>query len=293
MNHEMYESLLPLYAAGQLSEAERADLAAHLITCTACRADLELWQGVAREIRTTDRLLTAPPDLAERALKQAEPHSRPWLACLRAWELLRAQTFVVQREMWPATAAVMALGVIVAVLSGHTEFVYFVAPMAAAASLAMLTGQENDPAYELTIATPTSPWKILLARLSIVSAYNLLLALAAILALLLFASPGPLGALLLGLLAPMAFLSALALLLSQWMSTGNAVVIAYVLWVAQYVTYQSISNWVVSPTWAAVIAAYRQFWQNPILLLSFSLLILAAALWSANRPASRLNQQLR
>jgi hypothetical protein len=290
MNHEKFETLLPLYAAGQLTEAEHAEVAAHLPTCADCQADLELWQAVSGEVRTANYALAAPPALAERALEQVHLRNRLTVSLRRAWQLLHSQAFLVRREMWPVTASIMALGVIVALVSGHAEFVYFITPLVAAASLSMLSGQENDPAYELTIATSTSPWKVLLARLSIVSVYNLLLTLAAILALMLFASPGLLGALALGLFAPMAFLSALALLLSLWIGTSNAIGVTYALWIVQFAPYQFLGRWVVSPMWEQIITAYRQFWQDPSLLLTLSILILASALWSANRPPFRLTQ---
>ena len=290
MNHEMYETLLPLYAAGQLTEAKRTVIAAHLPTCANCQADLELWQAVSNEIKTANSALSAPPSLAVHALDQVHLRNRLTVAFLHTWQLLYSQAILVRSEMWPVTAFIMALGVIVALVSGHAEFVYFITPLVAAASLSMLSGQENDPAYELTVATSTSPWKVLLARLSIVSVYNLLLALAAILALMFFASPGLLGALALGLFAPMAFLSALALLLSLWIGTNNAIGVTYALWIAQFIPYQELSRWMVSPVWEQIITVYRQFWQNPSLLLTLSILIFTAALWSANRLPFRLTQ---
>jgi hypothetical protein len=291
MNHsEVFETLLPFYAAGQLTEVERAGVENHLATCADCRAELDFWQAVSGEIAHADRTLAAPPALVDRAVEQI--HARPRLAAalMSAWQLLYAQAFLVQHEMWPATAAVMVLGVTVALVSGHAGFFYFLAPLVAAASIAMLSGQDNDPAYELTAATPTSPWKVLLARLSIVSTFNLLLALFATLALLFFSPPGLLGTLTLGWLAPMAFLSALALLLSLWMGSTNAIIVTYALWTLQYAPFQAIGGWMASPAWSAVITAYQKFWQSPLLLLSLSILILVTALGSANRSVFRLNQ---
>ncbi|MEW6401467.1 MAG: zf-HC2 domain-containing protein [Chloroflexota bacterium] len=287
MNHE--EQLI-LYTADQLDETARAEFEKHLADCAECQADLLLWESIADEINASDSAKPAPVQLAERALEQIHRPSRARLALLRAAQLLRAQVYLVQREMWPASAAVMALGVCVALLSKHVEVVYFIAPMIAASTLSILSGSEHDPAYELTIATATSPWKVLLARLSIVSAYNLLLALGATLLLLFMFPPGMLGTVALGMLAPMAFLSALALLLSLWMGTSNAVVITYVLWVAQIIPYKSIGAWMVSPGWSPVILSYREFWQSPMLLLVLSVLLFALALLSANRPVFKLTQ---
>lgn len=284
MNHE--EQLI-LYTAKQLDEAESTRFEDHLAGCAACQADLQLWRTVAEEIIASDSAEPAPVQLAERTLERIHQPAAPRLAFLRVTQLLHSQTFLIQREMWTATASVMALAVIIALISRHAEFIYFIAPLMAAASLSVLFGPEQDPAYELALSTATSPWKLLLARLSIVSAYNLMLALAAVLLLRIAFPPGLLGRLTLGLLAPMAFLSTLALLLSIWIGTSNAVVISYILWSVQFITYQSIGAWIASPDLAAFIQAYREFWQSPMLLLVLSFPLLLTALWSANRPVFR------
>lgn len=281
MNHE--EQVL-LYAADQLDEAARLRFEKHLAGCAECQADLGLWRAVGKEIRASDSAERLPVNLAERALQQIHQPSAPRLAFRRVFQLLHSQTFLVQREMWPATAAVMALGVMVALVSKHAEFIYFVAPLIAAASLSILFGPEHDPAHELALTTPTSPWKLLLARLSIVSAYNLVLVLIALLVLMIAFPPGFLGTLALGMLAPMAFLSALALLLSIWIGTNNAIAISYLLWLVQSIPYQLTGGLTVSPEWSAFLFAYREFWHSPVLLLVLTVPLLLVALWSANRP---------
>jgi hypothetical protein len=286
MNHE--EEVI-LYAANQLDAGERARFEKHLADCADCQADLTLWTLAAQEIRTADSAKVAPPHLADSAIERIHRPTAPRAALRRAIQLLRSQAPLVQREMFPATAAVMALGVIVAVISKHAEFIYFLAPLMAAASLSILFGPEHDPAHELALSTPTSSWKLLLARLSIVSAYNLLLALAAMLVLMLAFPVDLIGTLTLGLLAPMAFLSALALLLSMWIGTSNAIAISYFLWLAQSVPFQSVGTWTASPVWESFLRAYREFWHSPMLLLALTVPVLFIALLSANRPVFRLS----
>jgi hypothetical protein len=285
MNHE--EQVI-LYAANQLNTNERALFEKHLANCADCQANLIMWQSVADEIHAADSIRTAPPQLAERAIERIHQPTAPRLAFRRVIQLLCSQAFLVQREMWPATASVMALGVIVALISKHAEFIYFIAPLMAAASLSILFGPEHDPAHELALSAPTSSWKLLLARLSIVSAYNLLLALAATLILMIAFPVKLIGALALGVLAPMAFLSALALLLSMWIGTSNAIAISYTLWLAQSIPFQSIGVGTTSPAWESFLHAYREFWHSPMLLLALSVPVLFVALLSANRPVFRL-----
>jgi hypothetical protein len=280
-----HEEQVVLYVANQLSKTERAAFEVHLAECADCQQELRLWSAVSEEISASNAALTAPAHLADSALKVIHRPSAMRRSLRHAFQLLKSQSFLVHRELFPASAAVMALGVIVALLSKHMEVMYLIAPMVAAATLSILFGAEHDPAYELILATSTSPWKVLLARLSLVSAYNLLLVLGVAAVLLIFIPPELLGLMIFGWLAPMAFLSALALLLSLWIGTGNAIAIAYILWVTQYVPYKFVAAWIASPAWLTVTSVYQQFWQNSVLLLLLSIPLFVLALWSANRPS--------
>lgn len=287
--HAYIKEQLPLYAAGQLEPAQRAIIEDHLIECAACRTDLELWKTVSGEIVAADRLLVAPPELVDRAVEKIHTPNQLALAFRRAWVLILAQASLIRPEMWPASGLVMAMGAIVALTLGRADIIYFLAPMVAASSLAILYGPEHDPALELTRATPTSPWKILLARLSVVSSYNLALSLAATLILLFFIPLKLLGVVILGWLGPLAFLSALALLLSLWLGTNNAIAISYGLWMVQYIPFKMLGQWMASPVWSTFQGAYQDFWHSPLILLMLSILLIGIALWSANRSGLRLN----
>ncbi len=286
--------LLPLYVAGQLTPEETAWVAEHLERCQACKNELSMWNKVAGEIRSANSGILAPPDLADRALtlihtgsessistKKTSAFSRLRSSCLRTSNLLRAQAYLVKRELWPASASIMALGVIVALISNRAEAISFIVPLIAAASLSVLYGPEQDQAYELVLATPTSSWKVLLARLSIVSLYTLMLGLLASLGMLLIISPDLLGTMILSWLAPMAVLSTLALLLSIWMGTGRAIVVSYGLWILQYLQFSKISSsFKYSANWDVFLNTYREFWHSPGLMLIFSCTLLVLALMS-------------
>lgn len=287
-----FKELLLLYVAGQLQGTQKIEIENHLITCTDCQTDLELWKAVSEEVNTANRMIDAPPALANRALERIHTPNKLTLSFQRAWQLLSKQFLLVKSDMWPASAVVMAMGIVVALVSDKASVIFFLAPLVAASTLAVLYGPENDPALELTLSTPTSPWKILLARLSIVSAYNLLLALIASLILLLIVPPGMLGVIILGWLSPLAFLSALALLLSIWLGTSSAVTITYGLWVVQFIPFKIIEVWMNSSVWISFRAAYNQFWNNSLLLLLLSLLMIGMALLSANRPVFRPTQSV-
>ncbi len=285
--HEHFAELLPFYVSGQLNEGERSSLEGHLAGCADCRADLELWRAVGSEIRASSSAVQAPAGLAGRVLEDVQARRSFRRALRRTFNLLRIQATLVRREMWPSSAILMMIGVAATLLARQTILIHYLAPLVAAASLSVLFGPENDPACELTLATPTSPWKVLLARLALVHGYNLILTLIASLFLLLIIRPDLLWLFVLGWLGPMTFLPALALLLSLWTGSGNSVAIAYGLWLVQFI----------SPSWlpgslanllTPVMEAYRQFWARPVLLVAVGLILLAVALWSAGRAAPRL-----
>lgn len=278
MNHE--EQLIR-YAANQLNESERAEFENHLSGCVDCQADLTLWASVASEINASDSAVPAPAHLADSALEAIYAPSKLMRAFRNTTQLLRMQLLLIHNELWFGSAALMLIFVAMALLVARIEVLYFFAPMVAAGMVTLIYGSENDPATELTFSTPISPWKILLARLTLVSAYNVLLTGCATLILILILPLQNLGEFMLGWLAPMTFLSALALLLSLWIGTGNAIFVSYTLWAAQYAALTSFSEWFAAA--APWLEMYRRFWKDPALLFLLGFTFILFALWSVGR----------
>lgn len=276
MNHE--EQLIR-YAANQLNENEHAEFERHLENCADCQTDLLLWQRVADEIHASDSAVPAPVHLADSALEAIHAPTMLMRAFKNTTQLLRMQLLLLHNELWIGSAALLFIFLAMALLVARVEVLHFFVPMVAAGTVTLIYGSEHDPAAELTFATPISPWKILLARLTLVSAYNVFLALCATVGLLLILPPQALGGLILGWLAPMTFLSALALLLSLWIGTSNALFISYTLWAAQFLALTSVGEWFAFLTpW---LESYRQFWNDPVLLFVFGFTLILFALWSA------------
>ena len=288
-DHEWMMDRLPQYAAGSLPDEDRRKLEHHLSGCPDCRADLALWGAVASQVSAANREIRLPAGLVDRALAKVHSQPKPCPVFLRAWQLLRAQAPLVQRELWPASAAVIAIGLVLGIIMRNTGVIRVLAPLVAAASLAVLYGPEHDPAMELALATPTSPWKVLLARLTLVFGYNLALGLTASLGLLAILPADLLGELILGWLGPMTFLSAIALVLSLWVGTGNAVTVAYMIWLVQFLPSRILQIPAISNTFGTALTRYQEFWQTPLLLLLLSALLVAAALWSANHRGHHLS----
>lgn len=285
MNHE--ENII-LYAANQLDENERLDFEKHIAGCEDCQADLKLWALVADEITASDSLVVAPAHLAESTLEMI--HQPPALtrAFHKTINLLRAQFLLIQNELWIGSAMLMLMFTTMALLINQVEIMYVFVPMLAAGSVSLIYGREHDTALELTLATPTSAWKILLARLTLVSAYNFLLMFCAGFILLLIAPPQLIVEAVLGWAAPILFLSALALLLSLWVGSSNAIFISYSLWLAQYASLLTFHQWFTSLLpW---LNEYKRFWQNPTLLFQIAFVLIVVALWSASRLKVSLPQ---
>jgi hypothetical protein len=307
--HTRVSELLPLYVSRALDPAQRAAVEKHLPGCPECQADLALWKAMAAEIVTAGQAAAAPKGLADRALASlghppvpqtlARPEPRPWRRLERIFQLLCAQMPLVNREIWPASALVIGLGYVIALISDQTGVIYALAPLIAATCVSLIYGSESDPAYELALSTPTSPRQILLARLVLVFGYNLALVLIATLGLLPIQSAQPvLGSLLLAWLAPMTFLSAMALVLSLWIGPQNAITISYIAWIAQLfigplrkvLAMPAINGASLTPFTAGFMALYQNFWQTPALLLALSILLFAAAAWLAGKQEFRTVQ---
>ncbi len=223
-----------------------------------------------------------PPGVA--ALQEADGWRRHRLAGLLL--LIRCQIPLISQSIWAASAIVLAIGVIVGVIyqrAGGTAsyLLTLAAPIVAAVGIALLYGPEHDPATELECATPISPALILLARLVLVYSYDLLLALATSVVLWLLVGHIALSALILSWLAPMLFLSALALVLSVLWNSQGAIVIAFSLWGMR----------VLLLTHPRVLDDFAGFsdalWSNQGLLLGLTALCMGLAFFRVTRQEQR------
>ncbi len=288
-DHAKYVEWLPLYVRGSLEPERRSAVEKHLANCPACQSDAVLWRAVARQVAEANRPIMAPPLLADRAL--ARVRSGQASIFRRAWDLLCAQAPLVRGEIWLASAAVMAIGVIVATIVHDVAVLRMLAPMVAAAGIAVIYGPEHDPALELSLATATSPWEILLARLTLVFSYNLALALAASLGMLALLPAETVARLILDWLGPMTFLSAAALVLALCIGTGNAILVAYLVWIARFLPGAEIAR-TFRPGDLSILVpilnGYRQFWTSPLLLVALAMALVAGAAWLAGRQEHHL-----
>lgn len=225
---------------------------------------------------------TAPlPDAAQRRQLTADlrpllPHPRrppwPWMAAL-----LRAQLVVVRRELWAASAFVLALGVLVtlALNQGGMPFV-LIAPLVTAVGVSFLFGPGDETVLEIELAAPVSQRTLLLARMTLLFAINLIFGVAASLLLALLRQDILFWPLVATWLAPMAFLSALAFFFSVALRCPLlGILVSLALWGAQ--TARQIAPWTAGRL-PDLLAADAQLW-----LWAAAVLLLLLALWRAGR----------
>lgn len=281
---------LPFYAAGTLSPAQRTAVARHLAACAECRAELALWAAVDEQVTEENRTLPAPsPAVLSSTLAQVRTQRSRVSAPTRLWQLLWSQLPLLRKEIWPASAIVMLAGALLSLSAGGdgTPILTLMAPLVAAAGVAMIYGPENDPGLELALATPTSPRQVLLARLVLVFGYDLALAVAGSVSLIaLGASTYGLGELVLSWLGPMTLLSTLALTLSLWIGAGNGATVAFLLWLARWQVPALAEGDIGTLKGSAIVAlitVVEGFSRSPTIQFSLAGVLLCLALRLAGR----------
>jgi len=281
--------LLPEYVSGRLDPDRAAVVRRHLDLCVECKLQLAGWREVAAAARDaySPAAVALPEALRRRVVEavaqasESREKRRPLRSRL-AWlgRLIAAQVPLARREIWPASTVVMAIGAAVSLIADHGggaaagTALALLAPLAAALGMAMIYGQENDPALELALATPTSPRLVLVARLAVVLTWDLILAGAATAALAVVNGPAiflPLVSLWLG---PMLLLSCLTLLLSLFISTSLAIVAAAMIWIVRALEVAGPSR---SIDLGGLTSMADAIWQTSPLGLIAALCLLVAA----------------
>ncbi len=275
--------LLPWYANRTLDAAAKADVERHIAGCPACRRrveDLRALQGALVErppAATLPRIETILDRLIPRPSAKLD---RRWL-----WALIVTQARLIRRDIWVASTLVMALGTLITMFSnkppqaalGMLPLVW-AAPIVAAAGVAFLYGPSVAPAIEIELTTPVSPRLILLARLMLTFGFDLLLGLGGSIVLALTNPYLSLWPLVMTWLAPMAFLSALAFLLTVLTADPNVgFLVSLGLWVVQSMAEMTRTSWLLWRIPAMTAATVRPW------LWMLALLLGGLALWAGGR----------
>jgi hypothetical protein len=236
--------LLAEFAAGVLAgPGAVASVEAHLPGCPSCRQALEDWRLVAAPLVGSPELPPSGARMVRAVLTRSAlapmvtPVHRRGISF--AGQLLGVELRLVRPSVWLASLLVMACAVAMAVTSGHgmgATVLSLVAPLIAAGGVGAVAGPRRDPALEALSVTVTSPRLILLARVTLVFAYDFALAVLASAVVWVAAPQVTLGGLVTGWLGPMTLLSALCLLLAMWTGPNLAMGVAGALWALRVLT---------------------------------------------------------
>jgi hypothetical protein len=186
--------LLPAYMNGKLDSAAAGPVRAHLLHCDACQRELSSWEAIRDVARSA---VASNPQPSTHVMSQvwakidgveqkAAAHQRPFRRSFAIlWLLLRKQIPLIHKSIWIASALVCVLGCVLAFLmtprtpqevQNVEALLTLFITVAAATGAAFIYGANVDPAFELTIATPTSIRLVMLFRMLLVLGYNFILA---------------------------------------------------------------------------------------------------------------------
>jgi hypothetical protein len=115
--------VLPWDVNETLPEDERARVEAHLVTCTACQAEILRCRALARAVRAAEAPAWEPsPDHLARLLRRLEAEETPAQRLRRWWHALRAQyersRALLQTTPLPVRWALATQGALVLLLAG-------------------------------------------------------------------------------------------------------------------------------------------------------------------------------
>jgi hypothetical protein len=184
------------------------------------------------------------------------PKPKSQLERLTEWypmALLLSQVRVIRGEIWIASAIVLGLGALLTLISESPNGLLFegLAPIVAAASVAMLYDQTIQAMLEIEETTRASARQLLLARLVLVFGFNLGIALIGSIILAVAHAQISLLPLISSWLAPMTFLSALAFFLSILLvDTFASAIFSLILWIMNLL-FRGIE---ITSDWLAVLS---------------------------------------
>lgn len=275
--------LLPAYLNGSLSTDDHLGVERHLVACARCQAELDEWHAISEGSLSAASSVAEPSShLLERIRARIQQpgildHSQhvPDLSfgARYVWQLLVGQIPLVHRGIWAAVPVTMAIGIVLVLFMVRPEdsgtLLALVAPFVAAVSMTLIYGPENDPSLELALSTATSPRLVLLARMTLVFGYDLLLALGATSVVATMGGGTGLWPLIAMWIGPMLFLSGLALAMSLYFGPTVAVSSALALWSVR--VFSMTPNNSEQGTTSNIADLVNAFWNaSPLLITLFA-----------------------
>lgn len=287
----VYRDRLPAMAGGEVDQLA----VAHVAGCTACRAELAQWRLAAGAVRlAADRTPEPSPGVLEgvwaRLDGKAAAGRLPVRLRVPGWLrhavlLVAGQAPLVRRQLWAASAVVMAVGGLLSATAYTPDaaagILGVLAPLIAAVGLALVYGPEVDPGLEVALATPTSPRSVLLARMTLVFGFDLGLALAVNTVVTLARGDVAWWGLISQWLGPMLLLASVALLMSVTLGAAAAITTALTLWTVRLVTLTEAGQALAD---GAVRAVVDTVWSTGAVTLVVTAALMLAAVLLVDQP---------
>jgi hypothetical protein len=267
--HPSADDIAAWTASGGTSPA----LDRHVRSCPRCEREAAAWSTLRASLAEWEGRLPEPRPLTP-AIEPvpAGPRVR------QAATVVLAQVSVVRRQVWAATAVVVGIGCLLLTVSNAAAGPLFalIAPVGAACGMAMIYGRDADPAYEISQACPVSVRTVLVARLFVVTGYDLAVGFLGTLFVTTLGDAGGLWSLMLAWLGPLLLLSAVSVLLSvlyrPWLGIG----VALLLWSLRVVTLSPARHF-------ALAVPVDWIWTTTPAVVVTAVLVLAAAVIAVGR----------
>lgn len=263
--------LAEILAASGLADQEIADLEGVLPALAAWRAPQPAPSDTRRLLEGLRRSSPRPSPVRQALARPLDASARALLVL----QVAQGQVRVLGRDFWLLSAAVVAVGALLASASTpptQALLLRAIGPLLAYLGTASAFRGAGLGALEAELATTTSTVRLVLARLVVVLAYDVLLGLVLSLVLEL-RFPGGAGGLLavsLHWLAPLLLVAGGGLLLSAWLPLKLAVGAVYAAWLVAVGAWQLLLT-LGSPSAAAVPA------EALLSLLSAAMIVVALA----------------
>lgn len=161
MSWHVDQEVLHLYRTGMVDRVTAVSLEAHVTECAECRAGVvadddwleRSWAGIA------ERVEPGPPTFTERLLVWVGVPSH------------LARVISITPSLRPSWLLALSLSLVFAAIAsrlaiqpGSLDLFLVVAPLVPVAGVAVAYGWVGDPAYEITIASPMDPLRLMLMR---------------------------------------------------------------------------------------------------------------------------------
>lgn len=272
---------LAWYVNHTLSMKEREAVKAHLEYCSNCQHTLAELSAIRSSLSQTNALVPQPRNdllaLVEAQIESQTPRARIQRALHISASALnvllqhsKMQYRIVRRDLLWMPLLIVPLSLLVLVLPhlwlDRASMLAFGAALITAAGIALLYGQEADPAREMTLVAPTSPRFILAVRCCIIFSYDLFINLLGMLPLLLTHATITPTWFLANWLAPLCCLAGISLFVSTLINPAVAIFTCTLLWVLRAANSLPLLQISVAQQ------QYESFWHQTPLLYAIAML---------------------